>query len=141
MPTLSRRCKRGRPWRLPPVSQPVVADNSAIRNLTAAYELVSRMGLTHTRPPFGIRSVNVGNREVEVREEAAHKTPFGTLLHFKKDMATPQPRVLLVAPLSGHFATLLRATVRTMLPDHDVFITDWHNARDVPLICRPLRRR
>jgi poly(3-hydroxybutyrate) depolymerase len=115
--------------------RPVVADNSAIRNLTAAYELVSRMGLTHTRPPFGIRSISVGNREVEVREEAAHKTPFGTLLHFKKDVATPQPRVLLVAPLSGHFATLLRATVRTMLPDHDVFITDWHNARDVPLIC------
>jgi poly(3-hydroxybutyrate) depolymerase len=114
--------------------QPVVADNSAVRNLTAAYELVSRMGLTHTRPPFGIRSVSVGNREVEVREEAAHKTPFGTLLHFKKDLATTQPRVLLVAPLSGHFATLLRATVRTMLPDHDVFITDWHNARDVPLI-------
>jgi polyhydroxyalkanoate depolymerase len=115
--------------------QPLVADNSAIRNLTAAYELVSRMGLTHTRPPFGIRSVIVGNREVEVREEAAHKTPFGTLLHFKKDVATTQPRVLLVAPLSGHFATLLRATVRTMLPDHDVFITDWHNARDIPLIC------
>ena len=115
--------------------QPLVAENSAIRNLTAAYELVSRMGLTHTRPPFDIRSVNVGNREVEVREEAAHKTPFGTLLHFKKDVSTPQPRVLVVAPLSGHFATLLRATVRTMLPDHDVFITDWHNARDVPLIC------
>ncbi len=114
--------------------QPLVAENSAIRNLTAAYELVSRMGLTHTRPPFAIRSVNVGNREVEVREEAAHKTPFGTLLHFKKDVAVTQPRVLLVAPLSGHFATLLRATVRTMLPEHDVFITDWHNARDVPLI-------
>jgi len=115
--------------------QPLVADNSAIRNLTAAYELVSRMGLTHTRPPFGIRSITVGNREVEVKEEAAHKTPFGTLLHFKKDVSTPQPRVLLVAPLSGHFATLLRATVRTMLPDHDVYITDWHNARDIPLIC------
>jgi len=114
--------------------QPLVAENSTIRNLTAAYELVSRMGLTHTRPPFGIRSINVGNREVEVREEAAHKTPFGTLLHFKKDVATTQPRVLLVAPLSGHFATLLRATVRTMLPEHDVYITDWHNARDVPLI-------
>ena len=57
------------------------------------------------------------------------------MLHFKKDIATAQPRVLLVAPLSGHFATLLRATVRTMLPEHDVFITDWHNARDVPLNC------
>jgi poly(3-hydroxybutyrate) depolymerase len=109
-------------------------NGQALRNLTAAYELITRMGLTHTRPAFGIRSVSVGNRDVEVREEAAHSTPFGTLLHFKKDIATAQPRVLLVAPLSGHFATLLRATVRTMLPDHDVFITDWHNARDVPLI-------
>ena len=68
-----------------------------------------------------------------MREEAAHVTPFGTLLHFKKDIDTEQPRVLLVAPLSGHFATLLRGTVRTMLPEHDVYITDWHNARDVPL--------
>src|ERR1700748_9562 len=73
----------------------------------------------------------VGNREVEVQEKPVLVTPFGTLLHFKKHIDTAQPRVLLVAPLSGHFATLLRATVRTMLPDHDVFITDWHNARDV----------
>jgi len=108
-------------------------NGQVLRNLTAAYELITRMGLTHSRPAFGIGSVSVGNREVEVREEAAHSTPFGTLLHFKKDIAAAQPRVLLVAPLSGHFATLLRATVRTMLPDHDVFITDWHNARDVPL--------
>jgi poly(3-hydroxybutyrate) depolymerase len=113
--------------------QQLMADNPVIRNLTAAYELIARAGLTHTRPPFGIASVMVGNREVEVREEAAHATPFGTLLHFKKDIATAQPRVLVVAPLSGHFATLLRATVHTMLPEHDVFITDWHNARDVPL--------
>jgi polyhydroxyalkanoate depolymerase len=107
--------------------------NGALRNLTAAYELIARAGLTHTRPPFGIDTVTAGNREVAVTEEAALKTPFGTLLHFKKDIDTAQPRVLVVAPLSGHFATLLRATVRTMLPDHDVFITDWHNARDVPV--------
>jgi poly(3-hydroxybutyrate) depolymerase len=112
---------------------PLLVGHPALRNLTAVYELIARAGLTHTRPPFAIDKVIVGNREVEVREEAAAKTPFGTLLHFKKDIATAQPRVLLVAPLSGHFATLLRATVRTMLPDHDVFITDWHNARDVPL--------
>ncbi|MFZ1923596.1 MAG: polyhydroxyalkanoate depolymerase [Xanthobacteraceae bacterium] len=112
---------------------PLLSDHPALRNLTAVYELIARAGLTHTRPPFGIGSVTVGNREVEVREEAAARTPFGTLLHFKKDIATAQPRVLLVAPLSGHFSTLLRATVRTMLPDHDVYITDWHNARDVPL--------
>jgi poly(3-hydroxybutyrate) depolymerase len=112
---------------------PLLSDNSAMRNLTAVYELIARAGLTHTRPPFAIDSVTVGNREVVVQEEVAARTPFGTLLHFKKDVAAVQPRVLMVAPLSGHFSTLLRATVRTMLPDHDVYITDWHNARDVPL--------
>jgi poly(3-hydroxybutyrate) depolymerase len=110
-----------------------IADNAVLRNLSAAYELIARTGLTHARPPFGIDSVTVGNREVAVHEHAAVTTPFGTLLHFKKDIDTPQPRVLLVAPLSGHFATLLRGTVRTMLPEHDVYITDWHNVRDVPL--------
>ena len=106
--------------------------HGVVRNLTAAYELIARAGLTHSRPTYGIAHVTVGNREVEVREEAAHVTPFGTLLHFKKDIEAEQPRVLLVAPLSGHFATLLRGTVRTMLPEHDVYITDWHNMRDVP---------
>jgi poly(3-hydroxybutyrate) depolymerase len=109
------------------------AELPLVGNLTAAYELIARAGLTHVRPPFGIDSVTVGNRELEVREEAAFSTPFGTLLHFKKDVDVVQPRVLVVAPLSGHFATLLRGTVRTMLPEHDVFITDWHNARDVNL--------
>jgi len=112
---------------------PLLNGHPALRNLTAVYELISRAGLTHTRPPFGIGSVTVGNREVEVREEPVLTTPFGTLLHFKKDITVEQPRVLLVAPLSGHFATLLRATVKTMLPEHDVYITDWHNARDAPL--------
>jgi len=112
---------------------PLLSDLPAMRNLTAVYELIARAGLTHTRPPFDIPTSTVGNREVEVREEAVVTTPFGTLLHFKKDVAAAQPRVLMVAPLSGHFSTLLRATVRTMLPEHDVFITDWHNARDVPL--------
>ena len=102
------------------------------RNLTAAYELIARAGLSHDRPPFAIDSVMVGNEEVAVHEEAARVTPFGTLLHFKKAIDAAQPRVLLVAPLSGHFATLLRATVRTLLADHDVYITDWHNVRDVP---------
>jgi polyhydroxyalkanoate depolymerase len=106
-----------------------------VRNLTAAYELIARSRLTHIRPPFGIDTVTVGNREVPVQEEVADKTPFGTLLRFKKDIDTTQPRVLLVAPLSGHFATLLRNTVQTMLPEHDVYITDWHNARDIPLLC------
>jgi poly(3-hydroxybutyrate) depolymerase len=106
---------------------------SPLSNLTAAYELIARAGLTHTRPDYHISSVTVGNREVAVTEEAADVTPFGTLLHFKKDIDQAQPRVMLVAPLSGHFATLLRATVRTLLAEHDVYITDWHNARDVPV--------
>jgi poly(3-hydroxybutyrate) depolymerase len=100
-------------------------------NLAAAYELIARAGLSHRRPPFDIGTVMVGNREAAVREENARVTPFATLLHFRKDVDVAQPRVLLLAPLSGHFATLLRATVHTMLADHDVFITDWHNARDV----------
>src|SRR6516165_5633700 len=111
----------------------VLADNPALRNLTAVYELIARTGLSHMRPPFGIDSITVDGREVAVREKAAARTPFATLLHFSKDIAAAQPRVLLVAPLSGHFSTLLRATVRTMLPEHDVFVTDWHNARDIPL--------
>jgi polyhydroxyalkanoate depolymerase len=103
---------------------------SPLSNLTAAYELIARAGLTHVRPPYGIDSVVAGNGEVAVTEQAADVTPFATLLHFKKDIEQAQPRVLVVAPLSGHFATLLRTTVRTMLPEHDVYITDWHNARD-----------
>jgi poly(3-hydroxybutyrate) depolymerase len=117
------------------IGQPLVGvtDNVVLRNLSAAYELIARAGLTHDRPAFGIDHVTVGNREVAVRERAALTTPFGTLLNFKKDVDAAQPRVLLVAPLSGHFATLLRGTVRTMLPEHDVYITDWHNVRDVGL--------
>jgi poly(3-hydroxybutyrate) depolymerase len=101
--------------------------------IAAGFEMMSRARLTHARPSFGISSVMVGNREVAVTEEATMQTPFGTLLHFKKDIESAQPRVMVVAPLSGHFATLLRETVRTLLSDHDVFITDWHNARDIPV--------
>jgi poly(3-hydroxybutyrate) depolymerase len=104
-----------------------------VRNLSATYELISRAGLTHVRPPYGIDTVQVGNSDVPVEEVPTLTLPFGTLLNFKKDVSTAQPRVLVVAPLSGHFATLLRNTVRVLLPDHDVYITDWHNARDVPV--------
>lgn len=102
-------------------------------NLAAAYEIVSRAHLTHHRPPFGIATTRVGNEIVAVTEEAAKVTPFATLLRFAKPSPLPQPRLLLVAPLSGHFATLLRNTVETLLPEHDVYITDWHNAREVPI--------
>jgi poly(3-hydroxybutyrate) depolymerase len=104
---------------------------SPLRNVTAAWELIARATLTHERPAYGIDAVRIGNRDVAVTEEPLAATPFGTLLRFRKDAETPQPRVLVVAPLSGHFATLLRGLVRTMLPEHDVCITDWHNARDI----------
>lgn len=103
------------------------------RHMSAALTMLTRFRLTHTRPPFNIPSVKVGNRDVPVTEEVALRLPFGDLLHFKKDIDSSQPRILIVAPLSGHFSTLLRGTVETMLSDHDVYITDWANARDVPL--------
>lgn len=106
-------------------------DNLWVRSMAAACEVIAGAKLTHKRPSFGIETVKVGNRVARVTEEATFSTPFGTLLHFRKDIDTPQPRVLIVAPLSGHFATLLRNTVEVMLQDHDVYITDWHNARDV----------
>jgi len=104
-----------------------------LRRVAAACETFALARLTHRRPPFGIDSVRVAGREVRVREERTCGTPFATLLRFRKETRAVQPRVLLVAPMSGHFATLLRDTVRVMLADHDVYITDWHNARDVPL--------
>ena len=104
------------------------------RMVTAACSVLDLARLTHKRPAFGIEQVALGDRRYRVREEAVLRTPFGTLLHFRKTGAPAgQPRVLMVAPMSGHFATLLRETVRTMLPEHDVYITDWHNARDVPV--------
>ena len=105
--------------------------NLFVRTAAASAEMLCRARLTHDRPSYNIESVHVGNREVSVSEHAALATPFGTLLHFKKDTDLEQPRILLVAPMAGHFATLLRDTVRTLLPEHDVFVTDWHNARDI----------
>jgi poly(3-hydroxybutyrate) depolymerase len=103
------------------------------RGFAATCQMFAEGRLQHRRPEFGIDSVTIGNGKVPVTEEKIRVTPFSTLLHFAKETPQPQPRVLLVAPMSGHFATLLRHTVRTMLPEHDIYITDWHNARDVPL--------
>ena len=101
--------------------------------LAAALELISRTSLTYTRPAYDIGKIMVGNQELEVTEEVVYATAFGSLLHFKKENSPAQPRMLLVAPMSGHFATLLRGTVKTLLQDHDVYITDWHNPREIPL--------
>ncbi|MCU4117865.1 polyhydroxyalkanoate depolymerase [Variovorax sp. N23] len=107
--------------------------DSASRKMAAAFEVFSRLRLTHSRPAYGIDQVLVDGEPVAVKEEVTLVAPFGTLLHFRKNTKAVHPPVLLAAPLSGHFATLLRETVRTLLRDHDVYLTDWHNARDVPL--------
>ncbi|HEY3048229.1 MAG TPA: polyhydroxyalkanoate depolymerase [Polaromonas sp.] len=118
----------------PPFLFPCVSQSAS--KLAAANEVLARLRLTHSRPAYNLKTVEVAGEPVAITEHKICELPFGTLLHFKKDLATataPMPRVLLVAPLSGHFATLLRETARTLLADHDVYITDWHNARDVAL--------
>ncbi|WP_459675630.1 polyhydroxyalkanoate depolymerase [Acidisoma sp. 7E03] len=104
-----------------------------LRGMAAATETFWRTAITHERPAYGIHSVVIGDRPVAITEEVVMETPFCSLLHFRKESPVRQPRVLVVAPMSGHFATLLRNTVQTLVADHDVYITDWKNARDVPL--------
>ncbi len=108
-----------------------------VRALRANAELVRHTRLTHARPDFEIDSVEVAGEAVPVTTTVVDATPFCSLVRFAKETTLPQPKVLLVAPMSGHFATLLRETVRTLSRDNDVYITDWHNARDIPLGAGP----
>lgn len=111
------------------------------QRLSAGYDLLYRLGKDYEKPEFGIRSVDVDGVPVAVDERVEIDKPFCELRRFKRftddtDTLTKikeQPAVLIVAPLSGHYATLLRDTVRTMLGGHKVYITDWKNARMVPL--------
>ncbi len=109
------------------------AANYFFKGMAAGAQIASRAHLNHERPDYDILEAKVEGRTVAVIEEIDLDTPFGNLLHFRKETNLPQPRVLIIAPMAGHFATLLRHTARTMLNDHDVYITDWKNARDVPL--------
>jgi len=109
--------------------------------VSASYELMHRLGKDYVKPEFGLRTVQVGKVDVAIHERVEIDKPFCELRRFKRfsdDAPTlnalkKQPAVLIVAPLSGHYATLLRDTVKTMLKDHKVYITDWKNARLVPL--------
>ena len=115
--------------------------NSLSHRMSAAYDLLYRLGKDYEKPAFGLKSVKVDGVEVAIHERVEIDKPFCELRRFKRfsdDAATlnklkGQPVVLIVAPLSGHYATLLRDTVRTMLGGHKVYITDWKNARTVPL--------
>ena len=121
---------------LNPASQTPLA-----QRVSAGYALMHRLGKDYVKPEFGIRTVKVNGVDVAIHERVEIDKPFCELRRFKRfsdDPATlqalkAQPPVLIVAPLSGHYATLLRDTVRTMLQDHKVYITDWKNARLVPL--------
>ncbi len=99
----------------------------------SALEVFAHAAAPRGKPEFGLNSTVVEGEEVAVREEIALRKPFGQLKHFVKDGVEGAPKLLIVAPMSGHFATLLRGTVERMLPKHDVYITDWRDARDVPL--------
>jgi poly(3-hydroxybutyrate) depolymerase len=113
---------------------PLAAHHPLVRSAAAACELVARAGMWHERPDFRIHAVEIAGTRYPVRERTVLRHPFCNLIHFEKDGAPESPRVLLVAPLSGHFATLLRGTVQRLLEHHDVYITDWVNARNVPML-------
>jgi poly(3-hydroxybutyrate) depolymerase len=125
-------------------SSPVnpLADTPLGRRLFASTEFLANVTRRHGRPDWSVDSVNIDGVDVRVRQDCEWASPWVKLIHFNRDMTDMrragrraiEPAVLIVAPLSGHFATLLRGTVRTFLQDHEVYVTDWSNARDVPMM-------
>ena len=126
-------------WKNPanPVSETAIG-----RTLYASSELVAGLTRRYGKPLWGIDSVELEGREVRVVEDLAWSSPWCKLVHFARHPADmrkagrkgAEPAVLIVAPLSGHYATLLRGTVRAFLQDHEVYVTDWANARQVPVL-------
>ena len=101
--------------------------------VAASLEVFAHATAPHGKPEFGIEKVRVGGRNVPVNEEILLRKPFGQLKHFFREGVETGPRLLIVAPMSGHYATLLRGTVERLLPSFDVYITDWRDAKLVPL--------
>ncbi|MDA1002722.1 MAG: hypothetical protein O3B31_05150 [Chloroflexi bacterium] len=96
-------------------------------------EIFDRMTRRWEKPEFGLFDTIIDGEPVTVTVETAAERPFAKLLHFRREAARSDPRVLLLPPMSGHFATLTRGTIEGLLPHHDVYVMDWANARDVPL--------
>jgi len=113
------------------------ASSLPARTTAAACDMFVNATRRYAKPEFGITEAQVAGTTVPVVEDVVLQQPFCDLIHFRRDSAVAEarndPRVLIVAPMSGHFATLLRGTVEAMLPDHEVYVTDWADARDVPL--------
>lgn len=106
------------------------------KQMAAAAELFERATRRYGKPGFNLPTALVGGERVAVTEQVVWKRPFCDLIHFKRALPRGRkadPKVLIVAPMSGHYATLLRGTVETFLPNHEVFITDWADARMVPM--------
>jgi poly(3-hydroxybutyrate) depolymerase len=113
-----------------------LANTSFGKNMAAGAELFERVTRRYSKPVFGYKNVTIDGVSIPVREEVVWERPFCRLLHFAREgaiFAEPQPKLLIVAPMSGHYATLLRGTVEAFLPTHEVYITDWADARMVPL--------
>ena len=108
------------------------AYNSMGPVVAATLEVFAHASATRGKPEFGIERVTVGRKQVRVSEEILLRKPFGQLKHFVREGVEDGPPLLIVAPMSGHYATLLRGTVQRMLPKHDVYITDWRDAKLVP---------
>lgn len=111
-----------------------MAEVPPMRRMGAYYEQIALLGFTHSRPEFDIQPVRSAQGEqVEIITNISSSTAFCNLVRFRKNNDEVLPRILLVAPMSGHFATLLRGTVQTLVQDHEVYLTDWLNIRDIPL--------
>ena len=108
------------------------------RSIAAACEVFENVTRRYGKPHFGLKETRINGLAIPISEEVVSAKPFCNLVHFKRHFGegapdNNDPKVLIVAPMSGHYATLLRGTVAAMLPEHEVFITDWADAREVPL--------
>ena len=101
--------------------------------VASALDVFAHVSAPRGKPEFGIETTIIAGDEVAVHEEIVLRKPFGQLKRFRREGIEDSPRLLIVAPMSGHYATLLRGTVERMLPGHDVYITDWRDAKLVPL--------
>ncbi len=111
------------------------ASNPVVKRIAAAYDLLNRLGKDYEKPSWDLESTEINGQTVKVFVDTVQALPFCKLVHFRRDTVKPlkQPTVLLVAPMSGHHATLLRDTVRALIPNHEVYVTDWVDARMVPV--------
>ncbi|MDR1375568.1 MAG: polyhydroxyalkanoate depolymerase [Holosporaceae bacterium] len=114
-------------------SNPQTLEFGALRLMEGLADMYERSTRTVAKPEFNIDSVMINKEDVPVYQTTVVKRPFCNLVHFTKENQKKEPKVLIIAPVSGHFATLLRDTARRMIPGHDVYITDWKSARDIPL--------